>query len=222
MKAALTLLVGILFLASVQGQSLNDRSVGGVLFYKQHDFEPDTKSVWPIEYRSAASTTQIMVVTARSGKKLRLKPQQVQLTISYPERDNMTREEALGLCDLALERFPQHSQIIRNIRVAWEQTPVPLPKYQVGGKPKTPAKPGVIETVWAGVVAKTEQFKAAVAAQYAQWTTPKATPAPAPTPSPVVADAPSKDSPLDLQKNLKIIENYYKKSADVEKELAEE
>ena len=219
MKAALTLLVGAICLASVHGQSLNDRSVGGVLFYKQHDFEPDTKSVWPIEYRSAASNNQIMVITARSGKRLRLRPQQVEIVISYPGRDNMTRDEALGLCDLALERFPQHSQIIRNIRLAWEQTPIPLPKYQVGGKPKTPPKPGAIEVLWAGIVTKAGQIKDAVAQKFAQWTTPKATPAP--TPAPVIADTPSKDQTLDLEKNLKIIDNYYKKSAEIEREIGE-
>lgn len=222
MKFALTLLLGVLCLASVQGQSLSDPSIKGVLFYKQHAFEGDATSVWPVEYRVLTASNQVMVVLTRKSKRLRIRAEQVALTIPYPGRGEVTREEGMGFCDVALARFPQHTAFIQNIRSGWEQMP-PTPRVEQAKAPPA-EKPGTLATLWTGFVEKAEEVRMAIRNSIGETfggMTKQFAAKPTPTPQPK-EDERLKVGTLDLEENLKIIQDYKKKSKAVEDELASE
>jgi len=227
LKFSLTILLGVLWLVSAQGQSLSDPSIKGVMFYKQHAFETDSTSVWPIEYRVITPSSQVMVVLTRQSKRLRVRPEQISLTIPYPGRGEITREEAIGLCDVALDRFPQHRSLIQNIHNAWEKLP-PSPRVQQAQAP-APEKPNTLASLWAGFTVKAEEVRVAirnsisttfesVTKQFAA----KPTPTPAPAPFPRDEDGEKIIGTLDLEKNLKIIQDFQEKSRALEEELAQE
>lgn len=106
-------------IASGQAQSLKNPSVEGLMFLQNGAFNDPSESARPVEFQTAAGNEQITLVVTREGNKLRLHSSQIAFTLPYPGRAGLSKKEAVALCDLALQRFPQHERLIKNIRSAW-------------------------------------------------------------------------------------------------------
>lgn len=109
------------FASPLLAQALKNPNIEGVLFFKEHSFTDPTQGTWPIEYRSAASNGQIILITTREGRRVRGLLGQVPDLIPYPGRGGVTKKEGIVLCDIALLKYPQHRALLMNVRNAWRR-----------------------------------------------------------------------------------------------------
>ncbi|MDX2079340.1 MAG: hypothetical protein SFU53_01005 [Terrimicrobiaceae bacterium] len=195
----------VLFLsAAAFGQALNDGAVEGVLFYKDQAFSDEASAAWPFEYRSVASNEKISMVVTREGRRMRLRSDQILLAIPYPGRGDLTQEEAMRLCDLASARFPQHRQLISNIRTGWQKV---MPEDYQRHAHVSAVRRGLADQL----IVRMQEEARRVGEMVAKLVRGDAKPSPAPQ----VAETQPGGDPLDYRQNLKIIEDYYQKAGEM-------
>ncbi len=156
---ALGLMAGLLS-SPASAQALKNPNIDGVLFFKEHSFTDPAEGTWPIEYRSAASNGQIILITTREGRRVRGLLGQVPDVIPYPGRGGVTKKEALVLCDIALLKYPQHRVLLTNIRNAWRQAS--SQDYVTYG-PASEARQLVMDTVIDNMAAESERIRSQMA-----------------------------------------------------------
>lgn len=174
--------VALAFAMSASAQAIKNREVEGVFFLKQHSFTDPTKSTWAMEYRSASSNSQIILITTREGQSLRLLRGQVPDMIPYPGRGRITQAEALVLCDVALEKYPQYRALLTNVRKAWVR--VGDSDYNQYAEPSL-ARQGLMDRVIDRMASEGERIQGEVAARPVQpfHTNSLLEPKPSPTPA---------------------------------------
>lgn len=163
--ALLTLgLIAGLFATPLFAQALKNPNIEGVLFFKEHSFTDPSQGTWPIEYRSAASNGQIILITTREGRRVRGLLGQVPDLIPYPGRGGVTKKEAIVLCDIALLKYPQHRALLMNVRNAWRRAD--SQDYVIYG-PASEARQLVMDTVIDNMASESARIQAqkAVTAQ---------------------------------------------------------
>lgn len=148
--------------APLEAQSLKNPSVEGLLFIENGAFNEPTESARPVEFQSAGGNDKITLIVTREGRSLRLPASQIGLIVPYPGRGGFEKKEALALCDMAIHRYPQHEQLLKNVRSAWNKvTRSDYVAYQDYSAARQSAMTGATDTMAADAqrVQENNQFK---------------------------------------------------------------
>lgn len=196
--------------ASLQAQSLTNSSVEGLLFIQKGAFNNPEAAARPVEFQSASGNDKITIVVTREGRRLRLHSADIGLIIPYPGRGGFQKKEALALCDLAIQRYPQHETLLSNVRNAWNKvTRADYLAYQQQSAARQGMMDGAMETMAADAQRAQENslFKPRERTPNLL-DQPKATPAPRITSKDLEKRDPATDQP-ELTDSLETIRRFY-------------
>ncbi len=190
-------------------QSLKNPAVEGLMFLTNNAFSDPNESARPLEYRSAAGNDKITLIVTREGRNLRLPSSDISLIVPYPGRSGFQKKEALALCDLALQRFPQHERLLKNIRFAWARvTRADYLAYESYSTARQTAMNGAMDTMAADAqrVQENNAYKP-------RERTPTLLDKPKPTPTPKITpkdlETPDPANPPDLDDSLEAVRKLY-------------
>lgn len=206
--------------AGAQAQSLKNPSVEGLMFLQNGAFNNPSESARPVEFQTASGNEQITLVITREGNKLRLHSSEIAFTLPYPGRAGLDKKEALALCDVALQRFPQHERLIKNIRTAWARASrADLAAY---GQ-YSAARQGIMNGAVDSMAADSQRIKENKDNRPWARSPSLLDEKPTPTPEPKIRDKDLKDSEKSdqqelLEKNLETIQKYYQQAGELSPE----
>ena len=194
-----------IFLATAQGLLSADNPYAGspgrgLAIYKPNLIQADA-SARITEYLSHSSHGTVTYILTPNGNRLTIPTRTADLLIlPYPGRGELQPEAALVMLSVADSRFPQYRPLLLPLKAAWvEEAKRPRKEIdeEILKRQQNQTIAQRMSNLWKSVTKPARKPAPAPAA------------APASTPAQNAGDVSLKPKPEDLQKNLKLIQEFY-------------